>query len=104
MPDTATITTLDPWLHPTGRRRAAASLGASYPCSRSARGCLGGRCRHVPPVAHRMGDPVVELLVGMIVEDEQRHDALLRSMIRRLRRKWIRGFARGAVPCQAGRC
>ncbi|MDQ6674599.1 MAG: hypothetical protein M3069_28340 [Chloroflexota bacterium] len=27
----------------------------------------------------------MELLVGMIVEDEQRHDSLLRSMIRRMR-------------------
>ena len=35
-------------------------------------------------MAQRLGDPVADLLVGMIVEDEQRHDALLRSMIRRL--------------------
>ena len=32
----------------------------------------------------RSGDPVVKLLVGLILEDEQRHHSLLRSMVRRL--------------------
>lgn len=38
-------------------------------------------CRRL---AQRSRDPVVELLVGMIVDDDQRHDSLVRSMIRRL--------------------
>jgi hypothetical protein len=38
-------------------------------------------CRQI---AERLADPVVDLLVGMIVQDEQSHESLLHSMIRRL--------------------
>ncbi len=58
------------------------SAGAACPRPRSPRGCRVGRYREL---AQSLDDPVVELLVGMIVEDEQRHDSLLRSMIRRMR-------------------
>jgi hypothetical protein len=35
-------------------------------------------------LAQRSRDPIVKLLMGIILEDEQRHHALLRSMVRRL--------------------
>jgi hypothetical protein len=37
----------------------------------------------LPPGGATPCDPVADLLVGMIVEDEQRHDALLLAIIRR---------------------
>jgi rubrerythrin len=53
-------------------------------------------------VAQRLGDPVADLLVGMIVEDEQQHDALLRSMIRRLHEEVEFVASPDAVPVPTG--
>jgi rubrerythrin len=53
-------------------------------------------------VAHDLNEPVVELLVGMIVDDEQRHDALLHSMIRRVQEEVEFVASPGAVPVPSG--
>jgi hypothetical protein len=59
-------------------------------------------CRHV---AKMTADPAVELLVDLIVDDAQRHDALMRSMIRRLEEEVefvsLPGAAREEAPMPA---
>ena len=85
MIDAAPIaTSIDPWLHPVAggeppplTERLVRALEAHS--AASAADIV--TCRQL---TRRLADPVVEMLVGMIVGDEQRHDLLLRAMIRRL--------------------
>ena len=102
MTDTMPTSRLNPWLHPVAGgeppplsdrliRALEAHAAASAADIATSRELVTG-----------MDDPVVELLVGMIVEDEQRHDALLRSMVRRLEEEVDFLPARGAVPVPNG--
>jgi len=75
---------LDPWLHPlAGGEPPPLSdrLTRALQAHAAATAADVATCRQL---ANRLADPVVELLVGMIVQDEHRHDALVRSMVRRL--------------------
>jgi len=100
--DTMPASRLNPWLHPV-------AVGEPPPLSdrliraleahASASAADVATCREV---ASRMNEPVVELLVGMIVDDEQRHDSLLRSMVRRLEEEVVFLPARGALPVPSG--
>jgi nucleotide-binding universal stress UspA family protein/CheY-like chemotaxis protein len=82
-----TTTTANPWLHP---------LKPSAPPSLSER-LIRALEAHASAEAHDLAtcealaegssDPVRKLLAGLIVEDEQRHHALLQSMVRRLQQE-----------------
>ena len=85
MSDTVS-TTVAEWLHP---------LAASTPSPSDSERLIRGLEAHVADEAHdvaacdelagRTDDPVVRFLLGLIVEDEQHHHTLVRSMISRLR-------------------
>jgi hypothetical protein len=84
MTDTKAMAALDPWLHPLASREApplSERLIRALQAHAAASAADVATCHQL---ASRLGDPVVELLVGMIVDDEHRHDALVRSMVRRL--------------------
>jgi rubrerythrin len=53
-------------------------------------------------LAERSEDPVVRLLVGMVIEDEQRHHSLLQSMVRRLQEEVEFVSEPGALPVGGG--
>src|SRR6266566_2140499 len=96
--DTAPVPTLNPWLHPlAGGEPPPLSdrLIRALEAHAAASAADLATCREL---VTRMDDPVVGLLVGMIVQDEQRHDALLRSMVPAWRRKLI--SFRHAARCQ----
>jgi rubrerythrin len=100
--DTATITTLEPWIHPVAGGALpplSDRLIRALEAHAAASAADIATCRQL---SNRMGDPVVGLLVGMIVDDEQRHDSLLRSMVRRLEEEVDFVPARGAVPVPGG--
>lgn len=73
------------WLHPF----------ASTPTPSLSERLIRGLEAHVADEAHdiaacedlarRAGDPIVRFLLGLIVQDEQHHHAVMRSMINRLR-------------------
>jgi rubrerythrin len=87
----------NPWLHPPAGEPPPLSdrLIRALEAHAAASAADVATCRQL---ANRMDDPVVGLLIGMIVEGEQRHDALLRSMIRRLEAEVDFLPARGALP------
>src|SRR6266567_7719275 len=96
--DTAPVPTLNPWLHPlAGGDPPPLSdrLIRALEAHAAASAADVSTCRQL---AKRTDDPVVELLVGMIVEDEHRHDALLRSMVRRLEEEVDFLATPGALP------
>ncbi len=84
MTTTAPIAVQNPWLHPVAAaeppplwERLTRALEAHAAAESH------GIARY-QQLAERMADPVAGLLVGLIVEDDQRHHSLLRSMVRRL--------------------
>ena len=102
MTDVQPLGNLDPWLHPlAGGEPPPRSnrLIRALQAHAAASAADVATCRQL---ANRLADPVVELLVGMIVEDEHRHDALLRSMVRRLEEEVDFLPARGALPVPSG--
>ena len=102
MTDTMPASRLNPWLHPVAGGEPpplSDRLIRALEAHAAASAADLAACREL---VTRMDDPVVELLVGMVVEDEQRHDALLRSMIRRLDEEVDFLPARGAVPVPNG--
>ena len=102
MTDTRPMATLDPWIHPLAGGEPpplSERLIRALQAHAAASAADVATCREL---ANRMDDPVAELLVGMIVDDEQRHDALLRSMVRRLEEEVDFLPARGAVPVPNG--
>jgi len=95
---TAPLATTNPWLHPLAEGNPpplSERLIRALEAHQAAEAADVASCLQV---AQRLGDPVADLLVGMIVEDEQRHDALLRSMIRRLHEEVEFVAAPDAVP------
>jgi hypothetical protein len=91
-------TSIDPWLHPVAggeppplTERLVRALEAHS--AASAADIV--TCRQL---TQRLADPVVEMLVGMIVDDEKRHDLLLRAMIRRLQAETEIAVSPGALP------
>jgi rubrerythrin len=99
---TAPIATANPWLHPFAEGESppvSERLVRALEAHQAAEAADVASCLQV---AQRLGDPVADLLVGMIVEDEQRHDALLRSMIRRLREEVEFVASPDAVPVPTG--
>ena len=102
MTEAAPMPTLSPWLHPlAGGEPPPLSdrLMRALEAHAAASAADVATCREL---ANRMADPVVHLLVGMIVDDEQRHDSLLRSMIRRLEEEVDFLPAQGALPVPNG--
>ena len=102
MTDTAPMPTLNAWLHPVAGGEPpplSDRLIRALEAHAAASAADVATCREL---ASRMNDPVVELLVGMIVDDEQRHDSLLRSMVRRLEEEVDFLPARGALPVPTG--
>jgi hypothetical protein len=82
--DATPIAILNPWLHPLAAGEpppVSERLSRALEAHAAASAADVASCRQL---ARRLADPVVELLVGLIVEDAQRHDSLLRSMVRRL--------------------
>ena len=84
MTELAPIATTNPWLHP---------LAPTTPPSLSER-LIRALEAHASAEAHdlvvcqeladRSSDPVLKMLMGLLVDDEQRHHSLLQSMVRRL--------------------
>ena len=102
MTTTAPIATTNPWLHPLAEGNPpplSERLIRALEAHQAAEAADVASCLQV---AQRLGDPVADLLVGMIVEDEQRHDALLRSMIRRLHEEVEFVASPDAVPVPTG--
>jgi rubrerythrin len=102
MTTTAPIATTNPWLHPLAEGNPpplSERLIRALEAHQAAEAADVASCRQV---AQRLGDPVADLLVGMIVEDEQRHDALLRAMIRRLHEEVEFVASPDAVPVPTG--
>src|ERR1700686_1121447 len=100
--DTMLTPRLNPWLHPVAGGEPpplSERLIRALEAHAAASAADVATCREL---ASRMNDPVVELLVGMIVDDEQRHDSLLRSMVRRLEEEVDFLPARGALPVPSG--
>jgi hypothetical protein len=95
---TAPIATANPWLHPFAEGEpppASERLIRALEAHQAAEAADVASCLQV---AQRLGNPVADLLVGMIVEDEQRHDALLGAMIGRLREEVEFVASPDAVP------
>ena len=102
MTDTMLTPRLNPWLHPVAGGEPpplSERLIRALEAHAAASAADVATCREL---ANRINDPVVELLVGMIVEDEVRHDSLLRSMVRRLEEEVDFLPARGALPVPSG--
>jgi hypothetical protein len=100
--DTMPTSRVNPWLHPVAGGEPpplSDRLIRALEAHAAASAADVATCRQL---AKRMDDPVVELLVGMIVDDEQRHDSLLRSMVRRLEEEVDFLPARGALPVPSG--
>src|SRR5450755_925777 len=88
----------NPWLHPfAGGDPPPLSerLVRALEAHQAAEAADIVSCRQL---ARRLDDPVADLLVGMIVEDEQRHDSLLGAMIRRLHEEVELVASPDAVP------
>ena len=84
MTEIAPIATKNPWVYPlapTQPPSLSERLIRALEAHASAEAHDLATCEHL---ARRSRDPIVKLLMGMILEDEQRHHALLRSMVRRL--------------------
>ena len=84
MTEVAPIPTNNPWplpLAPTQPPSLSERLIRALQAHAAAEAADLATCERL---AQRSSDPVVKLLVGLILEDEQRHHALLRSMVRRL--------------------
>jgi hypothetical protein len=98
---TATSATLHSWLRQFGDSEASHNserLVRALEAHAAAEAADVVACRQV---AERLDDPVVNLLVDMIVQDEQGHASLLRSMIRRLQETEL-VTSPDAVPVRSG--
>jgi hypothetical protein len=96
--DTAPVPTFNPWLHPMAGGEApplSERLIRALEAHVAASAADIATCREL---TRRVDDPVVEMLVDMIVQDEQRHDALLAAMVRRLEEEVSFLPAPGALP------
>jgi rubrerythrin len=99
---TEPIAPVNPWLHPFAEGNPppiSERLVRALEAHQAAEAADVANCLQL---AQRLDDPVVHLLVGMIVDDEQRHDALLRSMIRRLHAEVEFVASPDAVPVPTG--
>jgi hypothetical protein len=100
---TSTSETLHSWLRQFGGTEAShlsERLVRALEAHAAAEAADVVTCRQV---AERLDDPVVDLLVGMIVQDEQSHERLLRSMIRRLQgAAFVTSSNTGPVPTGPG--
>jgi hypothetical protein len=80
----APIASTNPWLHPlapTTPPSASERLVRALEAHASAEAHDLAVCEEL---ADRTSDPVLQTLMGLVVEDEQRHHSLLLSMVRRL--------------------
>ena len=102
MTTTAMLATQNPWLHlfdRAGAPPASERLVRALEAHQAAEDADIVSCRQL---AQRLGDPVAELLIGMLVEDGQRHKSLLGSMISRLHEEVEFVASPGAVPVPDG--
>ena len=102
MTTTAPIATINPWLHPLAEGNPPPLSERLIRALEAHQAAEAADVASFLQVAQRLSDPVADLLVGMIVEDEQRHDALLRSMIRRLQEEVEFVASPDAVPVPTG--
>jgi len=100
--DVKPLGTLDPWLHPLAGGEPPPLSNRLIRALQAHAAASAADVATCHQLANRLADPVVELLVGMIVEDEHRHDALLRSMFRRLEEEVDFVHANGALPVPNG--
>src|SRR5207302_6570824 len=87
-----------PWLHPVAGGEPpplTERLVRALEAHAAASAADIATCRQL---TQRLDDPVVEMLVGMIVDDEQRHNLLLRAMIRRLQAETELAASPDALP------
>jgi hypothetical protein len=90
--------TLNTWLHPFAEGDPpppSDRLIRALEAQAAATAADVASCRHL---AQLTSDPVVELLVDLIVNDAQRHDKLMRSMIRPLEEEVEFVTSSGTVP------
>jgi len=100
MSSTAPIATAtaNTWLHPFAEGQSppvSERLIRALEAHQASEAADVATCRQM---AQRLGDPVADLLVGLIVDDEQRHDRLLRAMVERLHEEVEFVAAPDAVP------
>jgi hypothetical protein len=99
---TAPIATLNHWLHPFTQGEPPPTSDRLVRALEAHQAAAAADSATYRQLVERLGDPVVELLLRMIVEDEYRHDALLGSMIRRLHDEVEFVVTPGAVPVPSG--
>jgi hypothetical protein len=100
--DTAPVPTFNSWLHPMAGGEApplSERLIRALEAHVAASAADIATCREL---TSRVDDPVVQMLVDMIVQDERRHDALLGAMVRRLEEEVAFVPAQGALPVPDG--
>jgi rubrerythrin len=99
--NSVSTTTVEAWLHPFAEDAPPPPLSdrliRALEAQAAATAADIDSCRRL---ASRSRDPVVATLVAMIVDDEQRHDALMRSMIRSLQEEVDFVSAVDAEPLQ----
>lgn len=84
MNEAAPVASINPWLHPLVGGDPPPTSERLIRALEAHRAASAADVATYHDLAQRLHDPAAELLVGMIIDDEQRHDALLRSMVRRL--------------------
>jgi rubrerythrin len=85
--ETAAIPSSDPWLNMQPEGSSGYSYAASERLIRALEAYASAEARDLADcqdLVQRSDDPGVKLLLGLIIDDEQRHRALLESMVRRL--------------------
>ena len=87
MTELAPIPVTSPWLHPlapTSPPSLSERLIRALEAHASAEAHDLVTCQEL---AERSTDPVLKMLIGLVMEDEQRHHSLLQSMVRRLQQE-----------------
>jgi rubrerythrin len=85
--DIAAIPASDPWLNLRLDQRVTHSYAGSERLIRALEAYASAAARDLADyedLAQRSDDPCVKLSLGLIIEDERRHQALLESMVRHL--------------------
>ena len=84
MNEAAPVATINAWLHPLVDGDPPPTSERLIRALEAYTAASAADVATYRDIAQRLHDPATELLVGIIVEDEKRHDALLRSMVRRI--------------------
>jgi rubrerythrin len=82
--DAVPIVIENPWLHPVAAGQPPPTSDRLIRALEAHAAAESADVANYRRLAQDSSDSVVSLLVGLITDDEQRHDTLLRSMIHRL--------------------